>query len=130
MRAECHACPTVPALHRLSLAVQGYCPDKTGFCALAATGAQITLELHTAFRPPAERPRRTGPHTRGVLAVMADDHVRIALYPTLGANLDGRPLQRGVAGVYSAAGKHAAKAADASLRMGHLQSTPAAKCGA
>jgi hypothetical protein len=124
MRAEGHAGPTVHALDRLSFFPNGNGSNQARFLALAASSAEIFMENHTTIRFSLQGSSRTGSNAGRILAAAADDNAEVAFNTSLRLYLDGAILQRGLAGVNAAACKHASQAADAALRMGHLQATP------
>jgi hypothetical protein len=123
MRAEGHAGSAVHALDRLSFFSERYGSYQACFLALAASSAEIFVENHTTIRFSLQGSRRTGSNAGRILAAAADDNAKVALNSSLRLYLNGAILQRGLAGVNAAACKHASQAADAALRMGHLEAT-------
>jgi len=122
MRTEVHAGSTMNAFDGLLLLVQGYRAHQAGLLAAAAADAAIFVKDHTAVWPLLHSARGACFGTGRVLTGPADDHTEIAFNSALRLHLDGAVLQGDGAGTNPAASEHAAVAADAALRMGHLES--------
>ena len=109
------------AFDGLFLLAQGYSAHQAGLLAAAAADAAVLVKDHTAVRPLLHGTRGSGSGTGRILAAATDHDAKVTLNAALCLHLDGAVLQGDRAGTGPAASEHAAQAADAAFRMGHLE---------
>jgi hypothetical protein len=121
VRTKVHTGSAVYAFYWLFLLAKSNGSHQASLLAAATADASIFVKDHTAIRSLLHGTCRTSSSTGRILATATDHHAKVALNSTLGLNFDGTVLKRYGASPCSAAGKHTAQAANAALRMSHLQ---------
>lgn len=121
MRAKVYTGSAVDAFYGFFFLAKSYGPHQAGLLTTTTADAAVFVKDYTAIRPLLHGACGAGSGTGRILATATNNHSEVALNSALGLNFDGTVLKRYGTGPCSAAGKHAAQAAYAALRMSNLQ---------